>query len=234
MEMLPTTENSMKSTVLSSIVLTLSVLLPASILRAADTAVDFRIGGVDFSLPIPDGYCKPAGKGLDVAQAMAATDDLNVTHLLLQNCDPKLSDVDYFILKTPKNALLVNAPRAELLSAMQAEISKPINQEEIFGDKMNQQASAGFDRVFNMKIDMDAAIGPRGYDDTCAYIGGYISYTNITEPYKIAIGMCFTSINSKIMTVNVYGQPKDQTDVARLLARSKLIATSITSKTTPE
>lgn len=187
----------------------------------------FRFGGVEFSMPIPDGYCEPKGKDVDVAQAVAAIDSLNVTHLILKNCDPKLSDLGYFILKTPKNALFASVPRAEFLSAIEKELGRPENQQKILGDKDIQEVSAGIERVLNMKVSMDAAIGFRATDETCAYIGGYASYTNIPKPYKIALGMCMTSIENKIITVSAYGPPEDNGDVGRLMAQSKAIAASI-------
>jgi hypothetical protein len=48
---------------------------------AADAVATFRVGGVDFKLPLPSGYCLPVDKYIDVAQVVAATDNQNVTDL---------------------------------------------------------------------------------------------------------------------------------------------------------
>lgn len=200
-------------------------IVPQAAAEESNTA-NFRIGGVELSLPVPVGYCQPAGNRVDIAQIMAAADSLNVTHTTIFKCeDAKM--LDYVILKTPIQALLPSIDRAEFLRIATSEFSKPETLAALSNDKIEKEVSQGFENVLNQKVSIESQIGYRGGDDACIYLGGYASYTNIPEPYTIALGMCMTTVEKKVVSVNVYGPPKDSGDVARLMARAREIALSI-------
>ena len=85
---------------------------------AADAA--FRVNGVEFQVPLPTGYCLPAGADIDLAQTLAAGDDRNVTHLSLRACGARAEDgiLDYILVKTPKSVLLATVTREQLLEGL--------------------------------------------------------------------------------------------------------------------
>ena len=71
----------------------LTATLAASTAGAAVTPAPstFRIGGVEFALPLPTGYCMPQGKQIDIAQLIAAADPNSVTHLTLVRCGVEMT-----------------------------------------------------------------------------------------------------------------------------------------------
>jgi hypothetical protein len=194
---------------------------------AASTTVNFRIGGVNLTMPMPEGYCKPKGRDIDVAQLMAAADTQNVTHFSAIKCDDDGAMLDYILFKTPSAALLANMERAEFLKEISAAFASPEVQAALKSNKISSEVSRDFERVLNVKVSIDAAIEPRGNDDECGYVGGYGSFTDVPKPYRIALGMCMTTVVNKVISVNVYGKPKDANDVANLMSRARQIALSI-------
>jgi hypothetical protein len=200
---------------------------------AAPTAVNFRIGGVDLTMPIPNGYCKLQGRDIDAAQLMAAADTQNVTHFSVVKCDDDGAMLNYILFKTPSAALLANMERAEFLKEMSAAFATPELQAIFKSDKIKSDVSSDIERVLNIKLNIDSAIESQGQDDVCAYIGGYGSYKDIPKPYKIALGMCITTVEKKVISVNVYGPPKDANDVAVLMSRAREIALSIKAVSVP-
>jgi len=95
-----------------------------AVAQTARTA-QFRIGGVAFSVPLPEGYCEPTGRNVDVAQFTAALDDKNVTVLSLFPCNSDGDSSDYYLIKAPKSALFVTLTREQVLASVRAEFETP-------------------------------------------------------------------------------------------------------------
>ena len=204
-----------------------SFLTPTIALAADQPLVTFRLPGVQFSMPMPDGYCLPSGDDVDVAQLVAAGDTVNTTHVTVVKCGDRLASSDYFILKTPVQALLMSINRQEFLEMMKLEFAKPEMQAIVADNEIADGVAKDFENIMHQKIEIDSQVGYRGGDDACVYLGGYASYTNIPEPYQIALGMCMTTVEGKMININVYGPPEGSDDVSKLMARARDIALSI-------
>jgi hypothetical protein len=202
-------------------------LLMPQVLAADNASANFRVGGAELSMPLPDGYCMPSGKDIDVAQLMAAADKVNVTHAMVVKCGSQPQLLDYFILKTPVEALLPVLDRQEFLKLMKTEFVKPEMQNYMSDDKLEQEVGRSYEKVLQQKISMDAQIDFRGSDDVCVYLGGYGLVTDIPQPYSIAVGLCMTTVEGKMLSVNIYAPPADSADVAKLMTRAREIALSI-------
>ena len=190
----------------------------------------FRVGGVELQAPIPAGYCMPAGTEVDVAQLLAAGDDQNVTHLTLVRCRapgaPERTGLgsDYILVKTPKQALLVEIGRDQMLAAMGQAFENPALAEALASGKPAEDAEKSLSRVIGDKIDLSGNVVPLGRDDVCAYLGGIVNVSTSTQSYRISLGACMTAVGGRLLAIYRYGPDEGQAGVARLLVKAKEFA----------
>ena len=198
---------------------------------AAAPAAEFRSGGLEFQVPMPEGYCLPAGSDVDIAQLVAAGDSANVTHLTLVPCSKKqgLAD-DYIILKTPKAVLLVTFDRPQFLEELGAAFGSPELSSALASGKLLEQSGKEMGEVIGVPVDLTGEIKPLGKDDVCAYLGGTINVSSAAASYRIAVGMCMTVVAGRVLTINWYGPDRGSAGVASLLLKSKRLAGQITGK----
>ena len=195
---------------------------------AEPAQTQFRMAGVNFIVPLPDGYCLPTGKDIDVSQAMAAADSENVTHAMLVRCDND-ELMDYYILKTPKQVMMAQVSMADFLSAMGEAFANPAMKKLIHGDEIEKVVERDLNAVLGTKVDFVGEIKPLGQDDQCAYLGGIGDFSNIPKPYKIAIGACMTVVSNKVITVYSYGPRTDQVGVINELKKAHNLAAEISA-----
>jgi len=168
---------------------------------------DVQIGAVSVRIPFPKDYCKPTGKAAAAAQLLAAADDRNVTLLTLVKCGPNASLSDYLIVKTPIEALNADVDRSTLIEMMSKEFDKPE-----FKAKMGTLANDASNRLSQVgatTVKIDAAIGPRGHDDTCVYMGGSGTENVGNETFPKVMGMCMTAVASRMINLHAYKRATD-------------------------
>ncbi|HEY1607518.1 MAG TPA: hypothetical protein VGF77_18170 [Allosphingosinicella sp.] len=213
----------------------LSVWAAATALAAAASAAgaapfaSFRVGGVSFRTAIPSGYCVPEGVKADVAQLLAAADDVNVTDLTLFRCAGQsgASDDDYILVKTPKTVLVTNAPRRELLDSVGEAFNKPDAAATIFSQKTYDESGKGVGQVLGRDVNLTGDMHPVGKDNMCAYLGGTLKMKVASTFHEISVGACITSVGNRVLTVYIYGPDKSSAGIAALLRRSKQFAQAI-------
>ncbi|HEX8124109.1 MAG TPA: hypothetical protein VF548_00840 [Allosphingosinicella sp.] len=196
----------------------------------------FRVGGVEFQLPLPPGYCLPRGLQVDVAQLVAAGDTANVTDLTLFPCTapasgPELGNQkDYILIKTPKQAMVTQVTRKDLLAGLGEAFDNPAFTEALNSGKLMKDAGQGVSNVVGTKIDLSGNVAPRGKDDVCAYLGGAMTVTSAVKSYALSVGACITAVGGRILTIYWYGPDEGPASVARLLVKAKGVARTITSR----
>ena len=217
-----------------------AVCFGAAPLAAAPRATadaSFRVGGVAFQLPLPSGYCLPRGLQVDVAQLVAAGDSENVTHLTLLPCNaavagPELgSQNDYILIKTPKQALIAEVSREELLQGIGEAFENPAFTEALASGQMLKDAGKGVGNVIGTTVDLSGTVAPRGKDESCAYLGGTLAVASPATSYTLAVGACITAVGGRVLAVYWYGPDEGPAGVARLLVKAKGLAGTITSRT---
>lgn len=213
----------------------LAAALATSSVSAADTAAPagFRVGGVDFSLPLPKGYCLPQGVQIDIAQMIAAADPNSVTDLTLVQCGVTIGTGanDYTLIKTPTAALAAAVDRPQLLASLGAEFDKPETLKMLQSDEFDRKVSEDAGKAIPGKPQFAGDIKPLGRDDVCAYLGGTTKVTGNGISYLQAVGTCITSIGNRVVVVNRYGTKADDAGIAALLREAKAVA--LTIKATP-
>ena len=212
----------------------LAAALVTSSANADDTAapVTFRVGGVEFSMPMPAGYCLPQGTQIDVAQLIAAADTNSVTHLTLVRCGKAFSTAanDYTLIKTPKTALIATIERPELLASLGAEFDKPETLKMLQSDEFDQEISKQAGEVIPGKPQFTGDLKPLGRDDVCAYMGGTVKVEQGSFSYLQSVGTCITSVGKRVIVVNRYGVRADDAGVASLVREAKAEALSIKAR----
>lgn len=214
--------------------------LGAAPLAAAGPApreTSFNVGGVEFGLPLPSGYCLPRGQQTDIARLVAAGDTANVTHLTLFPCDAPLDasalggQKDYILIKTPKQALNAQVTRDELLQGLGDAFESPAFTEALASGQLLKEAGKGVSNVVGRTVDLSGNVARRGKDDLCAYLGGVMAVASSVKSYTLAVGTCITAIGGRVLSVYWYGSDERPAGVARLLVKTKGLARTITSRT---
>jgi hypothetical protein len=211
-----------------------STALPAA--PPGPAQASFRVGAVEFQLPLPSGYCLPRGLQVDVAQLVAAGDTQNVTDLTLFPCEAPVSgsglaaQKDYILIKTPKQALLTQVTREALLQGLGEAFENPAFTEALASGKLVKDAGQGVSEVIGTRVDLSGNIAPRGKDEFCAYVGGTMTVTSAIASYTLSAGACITAVGGRILTVYWYGPDEGPASVARLFLKAKGLARTITSR----
>lgn len=227
-------------TVLAALCLAATCLVatPLSAAPKAPAEASFRLGGMTFRLPLPSGYCLPQGLDVDVAQQVAAGDIENLTHLTLFPCTsgkggPGIGDQNYIVIKTPRQVLLTQVSREELLKGLGEEFEKPAFAEALTSGNSLKDIAKGASEALGTPVDLSGEVAPRGKDEICAYLGGTLKVETKAISYTVAVGGCITSIEGRVMTVYWYGPDQGPAGIARLLVKTKALAATITGRPPP-
>ncbi len=207
----------------------LGLLIAAPGIAAAQEKIAISIGGVELEAPMPAGYCLPTGKNKAAADLLAAADTENVTHASLFRCDQMATEAgpgnDYYLLKTPRRALVATVSRPELIAGLAREFGKAEWQEG--GTKaasLTEKASGSISETFNARVEVKGSFSPRGTDADCVYMGGEATVSMPDISYPIQAGACLTSVGNKMITVYTYDDPKGSDGVVRLMRRAQALA----------
>lgn len=218
----------------------LGLLVAAPGAAMAQDKIAISIVGVDIEAPMPTGYCLPTGKNKAAADLLAAADTENVTHTSLFRCD-RMDDAsgpgnDYYLLKTPRQALVASISRPELIAQLAKEFGKAEWQEG--GSKVSgltDKVSDSISDTFNTPVEVKGSFSPRGTDDNCVYMGGEATVAMAGMSYPIQTGACMTSVGDKVITVYVYDDPEGKDGIVRLMRKAQALATAFrpVANTTP-
>lgn len=185
----------------------------------------FQVTGVEIALPIPNGFCEPEGKGVALAQLLAAGDNVNVTNLTLTRCGAEPRLVDYYLLKTTKSLLTLTVSREQWIAMLVESLDDPSVKSMLDPAKINAEAERDIMAVIG-KVSVDGDVHWLGHDDVCVYLGGVIRYEIETVEETRAMTGCMTAVGGR--AVNLYRYSAGETaNVTRYLADIKAMALSM-------
>lgn len=213
--------------ILKGAALALGMIAAAPALAQAQEVATFSVGGVDFELPIPPGYCLPAGPNVAVAQKLAAADLLNVTNLTLFACDYPTGHSDYFLVKTPSQVLTTSITREQFLPAMAEQYKSPEFLARISPEQVNGPHSRAMSEATGQKVEIESSVAPRGVDDVCAYMSGVIAVNTSDAGYRGEASGCTTAVGTRIIMVYYYRSGYDPENAIRNLPRARQFALTI-------
>jgi hypothetical protein len=198
---------------------------PAVALSKAGVAT-FHIGSAGFEMPLPAGYCLPAGHSADVAQVIAAGDKENVTDLSLFSCsgDPF---ANYILIKTPIPALMADVTREQALAGIGKVFDTNEFQQLLSSGELNGRAAKELGSAIGREIDLSGELKPLGKDATCGYLGGIMQVKMETTAARVSLGACLSVVGRRFMAVYVYGPDKGTAGVAAELAEARRLMETI-------
>lgn len=199
---------------------------------SAQTRLPIRINGVEIQLTVPDGYCLPTGADVDAFQTLAAADRHNVTHLSLTRCGGQPEPaVDYILIKTPRQMVLADIGREELLQAVRTTFDSPEFSAVVAAapDSEGENLSS----VLGRRVDLSGDLGPRGLDGLCGYLGGTMQVASGPLTYSISMGGCITAVGRRVVTVSWYGPDRGSEGVAALIVRARQLAAGMSASPAP-
>lgn len=185
--------------------------------------VSFSVGGVDFTAPMPAGYCAPTGDRIESAQAAAALDKNNVTNLTLDSCGPAADPADYLIVKTPVD--LVSTPMRLRDLLRDPGFARPSEPEAPPETERRMEAAASAKR--GEPVDLSGGVAALGHDAVCGYLGGTIAVAATGATDYFSLGGCMTVVGERVLTVFFYARGNDPAIVTRLRAKARAFALSI-------
>lgn len=197
---------------MKSILLAVLLAAAASPAAASDVAT-FRVGTVELKALLPSGYCAPEGKDAAVAQVLATGDTRNVTHLTAISCDSAKAWMDYFILKTPNELLLITTTNTEIQEAVgpaleAADISQDVG-----------EAAKSLSRTMGSEVQIKGQVRGHGRDQHCLYLGAILDMKAPERgiEYTLAMSGCMTVIEGKMITIYRYAPGKTTADIRKLM-----------------
>lgn len=197
---------------------------------AADSRIaDFRVGGVSFALPMPEGYCLPIDRQADVAQLLASLDTENVTDLTLMPCNGSLNKGtnDYTVIKTPRTALMASISRPALLAQVGKEFDSPATTADLKSGKTMAPAEDAFSNLTGMKVKLTGDFVPRGKDEVCGYLAGVLRYNSPVLSYDQPLAGCITSVGNRVLYIYRAGMKTDDASILQLMRETRAMALSI-------
>lgn len=184
----------------------------------------FSVGGTDFTVPLPEGYCLPSGQTVELARNVAALDTMNITHANLDRCGT--FGEDYVHIKSPRQPQSVPMPRADFIALIAREIQTASGQQLV--DDAIDKAGRDIAEGTGNDVQLDNTV-PRffGQDDTCAYMAMTGDVVAASGTAKIRGVICMTLVGGQFMSINAYGLEGRGVTDDQLKARVRAIAASI-------
>ncbi|WP_423142650.1 hypothetical protein ACOYW6_04690 [Parablastomonas sp. CN1-191] len=191
--------------------------------QAADAT--FAIGDKTFTMPIPAGFCLPAGKDAAVAQLIASADSQNVTVLTLVKCShvPGTGMEDYFLLKSPVRALMMDMPREELLAALQPELAA---QDNLMSDANKAKVDENLSNAFGTAASVGGAYRYVGRTGACLDMAGTMTFSANGKSVETDAASCLTGVGGKMLAIHHYSKHGAAT-FAGLLATVRTMAATV-------
>lgn len=184
----------------------------------------FSVGGKAFSVPVPQGYCLPSGATVALAERSAALDSMNLTHADLERCGT--FGEDYVHIKSPREAMPVDMPRADFLALIAREL-QTANGQQLVDDALDDAAREVAEGTGNTVKLTNTVPRYIGQDDMCVYMALRGDVVGVNGTIKISGLICMTVIEGQFMNVNAYAVEGTGVTDAELKARTRTIAASI-------
>lgn len=207
-----------------------ALLLSAIAPQAAAQTVNFNVGGVDITMPIPQGFCEPKSpEQVALAEGMGGLDWRNETLLTLFSCETVGSvRPDFLVVKARKATLTATITRKQMLDTMVAEVSKDGAQAQL--DAGTRVMGVAATMLAQTKIEMLGKLRWLKIDETCAYLGGVIKVQGEQVSSSRSASGCITAVGGRALFVTRYSEGVPD-NVFKHLPLVKAVAQSMTAAT---
>lgn len=205
-----------------------ALLSPVAVCAQPVTSAEFNAGGIDFTMPLPKGFClRDTPQAKAVTQMVAASDANNLTLLMIFDCAGEPGDTDNFVIKIPARFLMVEVTREQLIREVSAAFETPEIRAEITSERLNAITSSSISDVLNTEVQIDSAFAPSGHDDVCVYMDGIITMTVAEKEIKVAAAGCMTAVGGRMLSIYRYGEGNIPGRSKKLIPEVRAMAESI-------
>jgi hypothetical protein len=166
----------------------------------------FLFSGMQYSFPLPDGFCIPAGRYAEHARRTADGDATNVTSLSFSDCASMARNgalMRWGMIKTPRSLASTDVG----------------TRQSVIAELKGQFASGEFERSMNQGMSnaspdgVTTKVAPLGTDPNGAYVGGTLSLNG--RIFAAAWGM--TAVKRRLLAVYIYIPYNSQADVQAVI-----------------
>jgi hypothetical protein len=189
--------------------------------QAPASAIAIKIATTELRLTPPESHCVPIGEGAAVAQVMEAADTLNLTLATLVDCRPGAQPYrSYYLVKTPRGALLSTIQRPELM----AQLGPAFQAIDLAA--LQKQVDSGLTTALGRDLKLDVgSIKPAGQDEVCGYLAGELRMTGADgKPAAVTMAGCMTTVRGKLLTIYHYQPAGSESGLAKHLAVVRAVA----------
>jgi len=194
------------------------VVLPAANAAAAEHA-KFTVGGEEFQLSLPDGFCLPVDEFVEFARVAEQLDQTNMTDATFVKCgdiEKHSEPTGWGMMKTPRSSIGKKVPpRSEIIAYFQNNIKNP----EIFQSLNNPDklTNKRFQDVFGVDANVKSSLQPLAVDDKAGYIGGTVSGSVKGHEIIVAGAAAATVVRERIFFFYLFRPYKSPKDIADLI-----------------
>lgn len=210
-----------------AIAVSAGLLYMAGTAEAAPAQVRFKVGETELAMPLPESYCEPTGRDIELAAMNASADPDNVTLATLLACTPLPNGSRwhrYVLLKVPRGVLAGTFQKQDFLAQMVAVFTGP--NAPTLGEKETQEMARDTERALGRRIEIRGTYGYDGYDADCLYLAGPLQAQINDKLIKGQAASCFTVSGGKPFIVHVYELPP-VTPLDKLKVKARDIANSV-------
>lgn len=185
--------------------------------------IPVRLVGDDLALPLPEGYCEPTGRYVDLAQLVAAVDKESITLATFYDCAAMSAEVvpnRYIIIKAIKSALSQKIPRDELLRQL-GEVPKSEMSAAVQAATNDKEISKNASEVLGGDVDLGAKMQPADADENGYYMAGVGHFKNEATSYTLSMTVGITSVKGHVVSLSAYQPGETLKTVADTLRQAK-------------
>ena len=213
---------------LSAMAVGLAICGSAPCATPAVVTAAFQVGGVDFKLVLPDGYCLPAGQIAASADKAAAADTANATDLTAYKCDSRGDALEQpLLIKTPRGMLSTTVERRAFLAQMGAQLHNPEVTAALASGKIDKSSAAAFSKVEGDPVTVKSEFKLVGEDDTCVYMAGTETIGEGARSTRAAVAACMTAAHGRVLSIYAFGPYSAPHDALALEPKARALALTL-------
>jgi hypothetical protein len=189
----------------------------------------FQIDGLEFTLPIPKGFCLPSGPYALDAQQIALADAENETHVIFYTCKKReiIQNGATISVKTIKSLLHVDLDDEKFNTLMGDNWIQSFDSNKT---EIDQNLDKSIDRAksqLGFDINFKNEIRPFGKDRECRYLAGAFEVSSGDQIQTIYAGACLSTISGRSFSFYRYERALTSKGSARILADVKALRNSM-------
>lgn len=204
----------------AALALAVSAIAGPAPAQEAPRIATFSVGATRLQLQLPEGYCV-ADEDPEFAAMIRGDTALNETHLVLMRCGEHRPEHDFYVIKSRLDMHDRQMTRASYFRLLRPQFDSPQARENLAA---MTRGVAGRDTG----LSVTGGLKPMGMDESCAYIGGVMSFSKDGKGLGIVQGTCATALPNAVFAVYSTGFGETDAEVMRHIGDARALAMQVT------